>query len=970
MGLPLTVPSFLCFAVDMAAHCAWGYVLLATSSRSTPLQVGDLSYDFDVVKVMASCSGNTGSSQDVVDVRWIGDTPKYNLGTTFGLPWPRGKHQPNSTQFTASSGDDEQVQLQSWVTAYWPDGSIKWTGHAISASDTVPEGYKVIASNQGAINGSHKHPLIPKTRRQAPSGLLVNDQDEEIVVNTGKLAVSFPKSGSVLIGMIRTSSGKTVGENGTLILRSQTGVADDDADSNQKPIETLNFESDIEDVKAENSGPVRTLVTVRGKHRITQAASDHPEWLPFILRFYLYADSEAIRIVHTLVYDGEPDKDFISGIGIRLQVPLEGEELYNRHVRLAGVDGGFLSESVKGITGLRRDPGEDVRNAQFEGSELPDPEIWDTRVTSRLHWIPSWNDYNLAQLSPDGFTLKKRTKAGQSWVKIPGGTRAGGLAYLGGATRGGLAVGLRDFWKRYPTALDITNAASSSGQITLWLYSPSAPPMDLRPFHDGLGQDTYEDQLDALEITYEDWESGYNTPYGVARTNEIFLFGFEETPPTESLSTLTEYLNEPPMLAADPQYLLQTNATGTYWGTPSSAAGTAQTIEEHLDFLFRFYENQVSQRKWYGFWDHGDIMHTYDEDRHTWRYDVGGYAWDNSELSPDLFFWNYFLRTGRADVYRFAEHLTRHTGEVDVYHIGPFKGLGTRHGVQHWGDSAKQIRISTPIYRRYFYYLSGGDERVGELIDEVMDAEKAFLVVDPRRKVRQDNGTYVPDPTALQIDLGLDWSGFAATWLTEYERRGPRWEEAKTKLFETMRSIANLTNGFVTGQALYNLHTGEISPPSTDPQNLGHVEVSHLSASFGLQEVIVQIMDHVGGGLPAGFEDAYLDYCYYYGASAAEQEARYGESFGRLSLKQGHSRLTAYVAYRLQNSTTAARAWKEFFELGTDGLLPDAPWATVSLKGSQVLAPVDEAAWLSTNAAALYGIAGIENLALIGDMLE
>jgi hypothetical protein len=31
-------------------------------------------------------------------------------------------------------------------------------------------------------------------------------------------------------------------------------------------------------------------------------------------------------------------------------------------------------------------------------------------------------------------------------------------------------------------------------------------------------------------------------------------------------------------------------------------------------------------------------MHTYDPDRHTWRYDVGGYAWDNSELSPDLFF--------------------------------------------------------------------------------------------------------------------------------------------------------------------------------------------------------------------------------------------------------------------------------------------------------------------------------------------
>lgn len=320
-------------------------------------------------------------------------------------------------------------------------------------------------------------------------------------------------------------------------------------------------------------------------------------------------------------------------------------------------------------------------------------------------------------------------------------------------------------------------------------------------------------------------------------------------------------------------------------------------------------------------------------------------------------------------MYRFAEHHTRHTGEVDVYHLGDFKGFGTRHGVQHWGDSAKQIRISTPIYRKIFYYLSGGDERVGELIEEVLDAEKVFLVVDPRRKVRDDNGTYVPDPNALQIDLGLDWAGFAITWLIEYERRGSRWEESKSKLFEGMRSIANLTNGFVTGQALYNMDDGVISPPATDPENQGHVEVSHLSASFGLPEIIAQITEHVGDDLPEGFEDAWLDYCIYYGATSAQQEARYGESFGSLSLKQGHSRLTSYAAHRLQNSTLAERAWNEFFNPGSDGLLPDDPWATVLLNGSQVLAPVEEATWITTNEAALYGLAGIVNLAFVGDAL-
>lgn len=567
--------------------------------------------------VALGCLSFASASEDVADVQWIGNTPKYNSGATFGLPWPRGKYQVNSTEFTASSDAEDQVELQSWVTAYWPDGSIKWTGHAISASETVPEGYKVIASSSG--NETYNSSSTQSTRRQAQSPLEVSDQDDEVIVNTGKVTATFPKSGSVIVSKIQTSSGKTVGENGTLILYSQTGIADEA--STEQPTETLDFESDIEEVEVENSGPVRTLVTVRGKHGVKQTTeSDHAAWLPFILRFYLYADSEAIRVVHTLVFDGEADKDFISGIGIRFQVPLADEELYNRHVRLAGVDGGFLNEAVQGITGLRRDPGEEVRQAQFEGSELPSLDTWDTRVSSRLQWIPAWNDYNLAQLSPDGFTLKKRTKAGQSWVKIPGGTRAGGLAYLGGATQGGLAVGLRDFWKRYPTALDITNAASDSGQITLWLYSPSAEPLDLRPYHDGLGEDTYEKQLDALEITYEDYEGGYNTPHGVGRTNELFLFAFEKTPESDTLATLTDHINEPPALATDPERIRQSNAIGTYWQPPSNATGTAQTIEENLDFLFRFYENQVSQRKWYGFWDYGDIMHTYDDDRHTWRY--------------------------------------------------------------------------------------------------------------------------------------------------------------------------------------------------------------------------------------------------------------------------------------------------------------------------------------------------------------
>ncbi|KAI1207037.1 uncharacterized protein F4807DRAFT_211921 [Annulohypoxylon truncatum] len=900
---------------------------------------------------------SSSSASDTVAVSWIGDTPKINSGTTFGLPWPRGKYQANSTTFAAHEGDsNDQVPLQSWVLASWPDGSIKWSAHAVGASETVYDEYKVTASTTGGSNAK-------RSSNSSSSGLTVSESDSQATVDTGKISATFPRSGSILVGEIKTSSGKVVGQNGRLILRSQSGVEDDDDDGNSTSINKFQFESNVDNSTIEyDDSSIRALVTVRGTHKVTSGA--HDDLLPFILRFYLYANSDIIRVVHTLIFDNKVDQDFISGIGIRFDVPLSGEELYNRHIRLAGPDGGLLREAVQGITGLRRDPGEEVRTAQYNGTETPDVSTWDTTVSSRLKWIPPWSDYSLTQLSPDGFTLKKRTKSGQGWVKVPGGTQSGGLAYLGGATQGGLAVALRDFWKRYPTGIDISNAASDVGQITLWLYSPSAGPMDLRPFHDKLGEDTYAEQSDALEITYEDYEEGWDTPYGIARTNELFLFPFDNTPPADTLASLIDYANEPPQLAAEPQYIQDTKAIGSYWATiPDNSSAAAQTIESHFDFLIKYYQDQISQRRWYGFWDHGDIMHTYDTDRHTWRYDVGGYAWDNSELSPNLFFWNYFLRTGRADVYRFAEAHARHTGEVDVYHIGPYKGFGTRHGVDHWSDSSKQIRVSTPIYRQVFYYLSGGDERVGELLHELMDADKTFLIVDPRRKVRDPNITYVIEPTAIDLDLGLDWSGLASTWFIELERRGSRWEEARSKLNASMHGIAALKNGFVTGLGLYNIYTGDIAPPLNDPQNLGVVAVTHLPASFGLPEIISQIADYLGDDFPKSFESVWLDYCYYYGASAAEQTARYGVSFGNLNLKQGHSRLTAYAAKKLGNSTLAARAWNEF--LNTDGLSPDEPWATEAINGSLVLSPVDEAAWLATNDAALYGLAGIENLAQI-----
>src|SRR5262245_18819520 len=63
-------------------------------------------------------------------VRWLDDgASKVAQGVTWGTPWPRGKVKANN--FALRDAGGKLVALQSWPLAWWPDGSIKWSAHAL-----------------------------------------------------------------------------------------------------------------------------------------------------------------------------------------------------------------------------------------------------------------------------------------------------------------------------------------------------------------------------------------------------------------------------------------------------------------------------------------------------------------------------------------------------------------------------------------------------------------------------------------------------------------------------------------------------------------------------------------------------------------------------------------------------------------------------------------------------------------------
>ena len=700
-----------------------------------------------------------------VGLGWLGDkAPLVAAGVSWGVPWARGM-MARDRGVTVQAGG-RVLATQSWPLAFWPDGSVKWTGLAIAANAQMAGPLTVVAAATD----------VPESPVQVQVASNFFD------VTTGPLRCRIVRSGKSLIESM-TVDGREVARDGRLIViredRSQYEAS--------RTIREEEFVSNVTKVTVEQSGPVRAVIHIEGNHTGSVSGNTATrQWLPFSVRLYFTAGLSSVRMVHSFVFDGEQATDFIRGIGVAFAVPFR-EELQNRHVRFATENDGLFSEPVLMSPGYR--PGA-VQNAaemqrqQMLGKRVPNLADMPARDQASLKTVAVWDTFKLNQLAPDSFEISKRASAASSWLHISNGERARGMVFLGDVT-GGLAVGVKSFWQKYPSALEITDASKPAGEMKVWFWAPDAPAMDLRHY-DTVGHD--------LRVSYEDYQDGFSTPTGVANTSELMIWATGDTPEAATLVAMEKSANEPPLLVCGPQHYYDTHTLGV-WSLPGVAEGalTAADMaaaETQLDRAFAFYSGEVERRRWYGFWDYGDFIRTYDPIRHEWMYDIGGHGWNNTELMPNAWLWFAFLRSGRADIYRVAEAMTRNTNEVDVYHLGRFAGLGSRHNVNHWGDGAKEARINEAFVKRFYYYLTT-DERTGDLLREPLGTVEQTLVnVPPLREVLPR------DIKPALIRIGPDWMALASNWLAEWERTGDtKWRDY---ILTGMKDIGAMPDAFIS----------------------------------------------------------------------------------------------------------------------------------------------------------------------------
>jgi hypothetical protein len=872
-------------------------------------------------------AGSLARAEDI-PVGWLGGTPPLvSGGVSWGVPFTRGTVKKEQT-FTLTTADGKTLPVQTWPLAYWPDGTLKWAGFATVAG---PE-------TTGALK-------LSPGQTAAPAGAVikVTQSDTTIEIDTGKLKTRIVKWGGSLIESM-VVDGREVARKGQLVCILQDGAERDAAD--MPPRER--FVSKVEKVTLEQNGPVRAVVRIEGKHKGQKTAR---EWLPFVVRLYFYAGQETVRLVHTVVYDGNQDKDFIRGLGIVFAVPMR-EEIQNRHVRFSGEGQGLWSEPIEPMKGrdnrfvANPEGGADVYPAQIAGQRVPNKAQVNARSQGWLADWAVWQDFKLVQPTADGFTIVKRTNPDSCWLPSAAGQRASGLVFAGDVS-GGLAVSLKNFWQSYPTALEVHQAGGATAELTVWMWSPDAPAMDMRH---------YDTRAHGLEAVYEDVQPGFSTPLGVGRTSELTLYPTAGVPSKADTAKLAEAGARPAVLVCPPSYLHDAQAFGI-WGLEDRSTPVKRAIEEHLDTTINYYLKQVDQRNWYGFWDFGDVMHSYDTVRHVWRYDLGGMAWDNSELGTDMWLWYSFLHTGRADIFRMAEAMTRHTGEVDTYHAGPFAGLGSRHNVRHWGCGAKEARISQAGYRRFYYYLTT-DERTGDIIHEALQADFRATEYDPMR-LAQPATAAEKKIAPGRVRLGPDWLAFLGNWMAEWERTGDtKWRD---KILAGVRSLGEMPLGLRSGRNLvfgYDPATGKLYQLSEDPGTY------NLATIMGGAEVVFELNQMLDD---PQWQKLWLQYCRLYSAPAdviRKDMTTWAEGADAAYVRDG--RLAAYVFTKTGNPA--------FKQAGIDTLLGGARpgggrgGVPHPITGPDVLNPVDEAGY-GTNGAAQNGLETITILGMVGQFL-
>jgi hypothetical protein len=632
------------------------------------------------------------------------------MPVTLGVPFPKGAlASPDHVRLLTHEGRELPAQVTEVTTWEPADRRTKW----IWVSFLTGRGEQYQLEYGPDVHRSRDFAALEVVNNQREGGLLeVTTGPMRFVVQQGE--TGFLKSVALDLEGDGFEDDDLIAE-GPAARGSFVDLLDDaGVDASRATVRQTFIER--------GSGPLHAILRIEGDYRYSRADNNAA---PFVMRIHAWAGQPFVRVLHTFVYTGVPDKhrpvvgdyahlatskdgvltpdpsdtgwtvpnDRINASGLLLDLALDADR-----TATAGLVDGRWWEVGKSRASTRPLRGQAISIAQLGPKPDRIPPVPESSPTERLSGFT-------AELSSAGSAPEKAERA-EGWIDITDRTR-------------GVAIGIRHFIEEYPKEI----ALDADGQAHAFTWSPRAGAMSF----------ARSSATPGSEGAIENWAQG------IAKTSEVvFLFhGAGSARPegraytsADVARTMRALLN-PPVAHVDPAWYGRSGVYGHF------APRTAEfpEFQRALDYKFDWVLFNQKWTPWYGMFDYGDV-----------RVNFNGVRWDNwghNEPAQDYMIWLQFMRTGDPRYFDAAQALSRHTMDVDNTHwpAGPrylgdtnypldywltqgapaatkWLGIGRRHSAQHW-----QHALSAHVWVQGWlasYYLAA-DHRALDLAVQTAD---------------------------------------------------------------------------------------------------------------------------------------------------------------------------------------------------------------------------------------------------------
>lgn len=350
---------------------------------------------------------------------------KIELPFSGGIPFGKGELR-SSDNLGLFDNQENAIPYQTKVLSKWPDQSIKWLLLNLQSTVSSPEKQKYFFRYSDNTK-----------KRDANSKLIIKDNAEEIIVNTGASQFSIDKHNFYLFNKLwldKNNDGKfddneLISSKGDLVLKH-----------NGKEYHSCLDKDYL--LTIEESGPIRACLKAKGWF----VSDKGDRFCQFVVRIYAFEGSGILKVQHSFIYTGYPENKY--------------HYLYNgkRLPKNETIEAVYIKTPIKIEDG-----------SKFTFSA--DSKIIQGELSQNVNFFQ--NKFNSFSISNNNKELGRGKKI-DGWLDLS-------------ATQGGVTIGIKNFWQQFPKEFRIDK---DNQYLITYLWPEQAGELDLKTTEASTGPDS------------------------------------------------------------------------------------------------------------------------------------------------------------------------------------------------------------------------------------------------------------------------------------------------------------------------------------------------------------------------------------------------------------------------------------------------------------------------------------------------